>query len=70
MRKANRMRVNVIDKATKPDPILNANAYGVLTTSKTLYESRKEKLEKTGTVQLGDLILYDHGKKGMIVHFD
>ena len=57
-------------EATKPDPTMNANACNVLMNGTKMYESKKEKLDKTGTVQLGDLILYDHGKKGMIIHFD
>lgn len=70
MKRANKMRINVIEKMNKSDVVLDTNAYSVLTTGQSLYESKKEKLDKTGTVQLGDLILYDHGKKGMIIHFD
>lgn len=70
MRKANDMRVNVVEKANKPDPILNANAYHVLVSGTPLYESKKEELEKTGSVRLGDLTLYDYGKKAVIACFD
>ncbi len=56
--------------ATKSDPIMNINAYSVLTTGQSLYESKKEELEKTGQVQLGDLYLYDYGQRGVIVCID
>lgn len=70
MKKANKMRLNVIKTMNKPDKLLSANAYNVLIKGDPLYESKREELEKTGQVQLGDLILYDYGRKGMIIHFD
>jgi len=70
MYKANKMRINVVDKINKPDPILNVNAYKLLTTGKTIYESRKSLLEKEGQLDLGDLIIYDNGKKAAILCID
>lgn len=70
MRKANKMKIDVVEKVTKPDPIMNANAYSVLMNGTKMYESKKEELEKTGQVQLGDLYLYDYGQKGVIVCID
>lgn len=70
MRKANQMRLNVVEKIAKPDPIMNQNAYSVLANGTPMYESKREELEKTGSVQLGDLHLYDYGRKGVICCID
>lgn len=64
------MRINVVERIAKPDPIMNQNAYSVLANGTPMYESKREELEKTGSIQLGDLVLYDHGRKGVICCID
>lgn len=74
LKRANKMRLNVIDTIKNPDPILNMNAYNVLVNGKPMYESnfksKREELEKTGSVRIGDMTLYDYGRKAVIAHFD